>query len=92
MEALSEAAEYPTVEPSLEERFLADERKRAVNAALERLSEEMRTVVHLVYFEELSADEAAKVMKKSRKQIYNLLYRAKDALRAILGEEGKQLL
>ena len=60
--------------------------------ALEQLGEEMRLVVHLVYFEELSAEEAGKVLKKNRKQVYNLLYRAKSALRAILVEEGEQLL
>ncbi len=89
---LSEAAELPSAEPSLEEQILADERKRAVNRALSQLNEEMRLVIHLVYFEELSADEAAKVLKKNRKQVYNLLYRAKNALRTILGEEGEHIL
>ena len=89
---LSEAEQVPSAEPSLEELILADARKRAVNEALAQLSEEMRLAVHLVYFEDLSADEAAKVLKKNRKQVYNLLYRAKAALRTILGEEGEQLL
>ena len=92
MVELSEAAQVASGEPSLEEMVLADERKRAVNEALERLSEEQRVVVHLVYFEELSCDEAARVMKKSRKQIYNLLYRVKNELRTILGEEGEHIL
>lgn len=90
--ALTEAKQIPAGEPALEELLLADARKRAVNQALGQLSEELRLAVHLVYFEELSADEAAKVLKKNRKQVYNLLYRAKCALRAILGEEGEQLL
>ena len=84
----AEAAEGPP----LEELILADQRKRAVHAALAQLSDELRIAVHLVYFEQLSCDEAAKVMKKNRKQVYNLLYRAKNALRAILGEEGELLL
>ena len=82
-----EAAEYDF----LEETILADERKRAVNTALEKLPENMRIAVHLIYFEELSYEEAAKVMKKNRKQVDNLLYRAKTALRTIL-DEGEQLL
>ena len=77
---------------SLEEIVLADQRKRAVHAAIGQLSEELRIAVHLVYFEQLSCDDAAKVMKKNRKQVYNLLYRAKNALRTILGEEGELLL
>ena len=89
MAELSEAEQSVSGEPSPEELFLADERKRAVNRALAQLSADMQAVIHLVYFDELTPDEAAKVLKKSRKQVYNLLYRGKNALRAILGEEGE---
>ena len=89
---LSEAAEQAHQGLSLEEQLLADERKRAVYRALESLDADMRLAVHLVYFEEMSADEAAKVLKKNRKQVYNLLYRGKNALRTILGEEGELFL
>ncbi len=75
---------------SLEETLLTDARKRAVNAALEKLPEEMRVAVHLVYFEDMTYEEAAKVMKKNRKQVDNLLYRAKKELRIILGKDGEQ--
>ena len=92
MVELSEAVEIPSCGPSLEELVLADQRKLAVNRAMAQLSDELRDVVYLVYFEQLSCDEAAKVMKKNRKQVYNLLYRAKNALRAILGEEGELLI
>lgn len=86
---LSEAEALPDGQPPLEELVLADQRKRAVNTALQRLQPEQRLAVHLVYFEELSCEEAARVMRKNRKQVYNLLYRAKNALRIILGEEGE---
>lgn len=82
---LSEA-EQVSVFPSMEELLLKDEEKRAVNHALEQLNEEMRIVVHLVYFEELRCDEVARIMKKNTKQVYNLLYRAKNTLRCILEE------
>ena len=75
-----------------EEAFLADERKRSVNAALSRLPDEMRIAVHLVYFEEMSYEEAARIMKKNRKQVDNLLYRAKKELRILLGKDGEWLL
>ena len=77
---------------TLEELVLADERKRALRTAVAKLSEDMRVVIHLIYFEEMTYEEAAKVMKKNRKQIDNLLYRAKKELRIILGEDGKLLL
>lgn len=84
---LSEA-EGVSDEQSLEETVLADEHKRTVNAALAKLPEDMRVAVHLIYFEEMTYEEAAKVMKKNRKQVDNLLYRAKKELRIILGEDG----
>lgn len=76
---------------SLEKSFLQDQRARELNAAIRNLPEQMQIAIHLVYFEGLSYDEAAKVMKKSRKQIDNLLYRAKSALRSILGKECEPL-
>ena len=79
-------------EKALEEFVLADERKRVVNTAIAKLPEDMRVVIHLVYFEEMTYDEAAKVMRKNRKQVDNLLYRAKKELRIILGEDGELLL
>ena len=85
-------AEAMAEEDELEQRALASERKRKVNAALAKLPEDMRMVVHLIFFEELSYEETAKVMKKNRKQVDNLLYRAKKELRVILGEVGAELL
>ena len=76
----------------LEEMVLISDRKRQVNAAIAKLPEDMRVVVHLVYFEGMTYEEAARVMKKNRKQVDNLLYRAKKELRIILGEDGELLL
>ena len=89
---LSQAGELPDDSKTLEEMVLADERKRAVNAAMAKLPADMAVAVHLVYFEEMTYDQAAKVMKKTGKQVDNLLYRAKKELRIILGEDGEQLL
>ena len=89
---LSQVQEIADECAQLEEIVLADQRKRAVNSALSKLPEEMRVAVHLIYFEDMTYEEAAKVMKKSRKQVDNLLYRAKKELRIILGKDGEQLL
>ena len=88
---LSEVTEVSSEEKTLEEQVLAEERKRIVNAAIAGLPEDMRVVIHLIYFEEMTYEEAAKVMKKNRKQVDNLLYRAKKELRALLGEDGELL-
>ena len=78
-------------ETELEELILFDQRKKALNAALARLKPDMQQAVHLVYFEELSYQETAAVMKKTVKQVDNLLYRAKAALREMLGKEWSDL-
>ena len=51
------------------------------------LAVDMREPVRLVYFEDMSHAEAAAVMKKNRKQVDNLIYRAKKELSVILGKE-----
>ena len=90
--------EYENVESELiykdniEDKILVDELKRVVNDALNKIPEEMQEVIHLIFFEELSYAETAKIMKKNKKQIDNLLYRAKKELRAIIGKEGELLL
>ena len=89
---LSEAHAVADEAAALEEIVLADDRKRQVNAAIAKLPEDMRVLVHLIYFEEMTYEEAAMVMKKNRKQVDNLLYRAKKELRIILGKDGELLL
>ena len=89
---ITEADTAMSEQETLEETVLSDERKRIVNSAICSLSEDMRVVIHLIYFEGMSYDEAAKVMKKNRKQVDNLLYRAKKELFIILGKDGERLL
>lgn len=76
--------EYASFEREIEK----NEQKAMVNAALSALKEDYRAALHLVYFEELSYADAAKVMKKSTKQVENLLYRARIALKTELEKEG----
>lgn len=87
-----ENAENTVENQALEDAVFSDERKRVLNEALAKLTDDMRIAVHLVYFEDLTYEEAAKVMNKSRKQVDNLLYRAKAELRIILGKDGELLL
>ena len=89
---LSEAHALSDESAVLEEMVLSSERKRLIHAAIARLPEDMRVAVHLIYFEEMTYEEAAKVMKKNRKQVDNLLYRARKELRIILGKYDELLL
>ncbi len=87
-EELEKAGDIADGERTLEEKFLIDERSRALHYAISKLPLDMQSAVHLVYFENMTYDETAKIMKKKRKQIDNLLYRAKKELRIILEEGG----
>lgn len=81
---LSQAESVPGED--MEDALFGHQQKQAVHAALKQLPENLREAVYLVYFAGMSYDEAAKIMKKTRKQVDNLLYRSKKALRVILGE------
>lgn len=69
----------------VERAFFERERRRELYDAMDGLNADYRQVIWLTYFEGLSNSEAAKVMKKSRRQTENLIYRAKKALKERLG-------
>lgn len=68
--------------------FYRGEDAKTVRECMDRLNGDYRTVLYLVYFEEVDGDGAAKIMGKSKKQLANLLYRAKQALKTELEKEG----
>ena len=84
-----ELKETDAVTNDPEQRLLDSEEKRALHTALAALPLDMWSAVHPVYFEDMSYEEAARVMKKTRKQIDNLLYRAKATLKIKLKEGDK---
>ena len=73
---------------SLEETVLLRDRSRMLHEAIAKLPKEQQIAVHLVYFEDRSYADTARIMKKSVKQVDNLLYRAKLTLKDIIGEGG----
>ncbi len=74
--------------PDGEQLALERERDRTVYACLGRIAPQYRDVLYLVYFEGFKPEELERTLKKSRKQIYNLLARAKAALKEKLIKEG----
>ncbi len=76
-----------TDEIALEERICRSERRRELLRALDALPAQYREVLYLLYFEELNINEAAKVMKKTKKQIENLSYRGRQTLKEKLGKD-----
>lgn len=75
-------------ERDIEQDYLREEQKISLHRAMESLNSDYRQVLYLTFFEGMSNSEAADVMKKSNRQIENLLYRAKIALRSKLEKEG----
>jgi RNA polymerase sigma-70 factor (ECF subfamily) len=68
--------------------ILQDERKRVLYDALGSLSPDYRQVLILLYFEDMSYEEAGRVMRKTRRQMYNLAERGKKALKENLEKMG----
>ena len=85
------AEEYPAGVSSGEDpesAYIKRERDRALHAAVARLTPDYRQALTLSYFEELDNGQIAEVMKKNKRQVENLLYRAKAALKTELEKEG----
>ena len=62
--------------------------REILNALIKELTERQKTVLNLVYFEEMSYRDAAEILKKSERQITNYVYRGKKSLKEILNREG----
>ena len=84
-EPLEQAEE--TADPP-EMNILREEEKLRLYEALSQLREEYRQILILLYFEDVSCEEAGRVMEKNRKQIYNLADRARAALKKELERMG----
>ena len=75
-------------ECNLEETCLREERKIIVHRALSKINADYGKALYLKYFEDLNNEQIAIVLKKSRRQIENMLYQAKKSLKSELDKEG----
>ena len=80
----SDAAE----EDALESSVVRSEQQEELRACLKKIKKDYSDVLYLIYFEEMSYQEAGLVLKKNNKQIKNLVFRAKQALRETMIKEG----
>ncbi len=74
-----------------ENSLVQTEEKKELLSAISELGEKYRETLYLHYFEEMSIEDIAKTMRKSRKQIYNLLARAKKILSGKLEKGGERI-
>ncbi len=87
-DSIDDWGDYLTEESKLEEEYLIKEQKIALHKAMRKLNDEYFQVLYLIYFVDFSNTEAAVIMKKNKRQIENLIYRAKQTLKSELIKEG----
>lgn len=68
--------------------LLREEEKRRLYQALETLPEQYRQALYLLHFEQMSRDDASRVMHVTKRQFYNLSERGCAALREALERMG----
>ena len=71
----------------IDEQIGNTEEKWQLTAALRSLTPQYRQVLQLSFFEELPISQICKILGKNKKQVYNLLARAKTALAEIIQKE-----
>lgn len=86
--SLDELSLEPEAEMPVDDAVQSAERARLLRACMEQLNADYREALFLVYFEGLSHAEAAAVMKKRERQVSDLVYRGKLALKKRLEQEG----
>ena len=75
-------------EAGLEQSYLQEEQRIMLHRAMGKLKSEYQQVLYLSFFEDFDNAQIAVVMKKSKRQIENLMYRAKMSLKSELDKEG----
>ena len=86
IDELADVSELTADPPELD--ILKEERNQQLFDALRELKAEYRQVLILLYFEEMSHEEAGKVMGKTKRQTYHLAERGRSALRERLERMG----
>lgn len=74
----------------VEKQYLQTQQNIELHKAMKELNSEYFQVLYLMYFENLNTDGIAKIMHKSKRQIGDLLYRAKKSLKSKLEKAGFQ--
>ena len=75
-------------ENDIESEYIQSELHSELHRALRTLKPEYAQVLYLMYFEQFDTENIAKVMHKTKKQIGDLVYRAKQALKTKLEKGG----
>lgn len=80
--------EEPKSKMLVEEIITTAEKHRILHLCMGQLNPVYQEALYLIYFEDMSYREAGAVMRKSIKQITNIVYRGKQTLKKLLEKEG----
>ena len=69
--------------------IIRKEEREHLHRALRTIKKEYREALALVYFEDMTYEEAGRVMGKNNKQVENLIYRGKKSLARALEDMSK---
>ena len=86
--SIEDCPEISDDEQELERSYIRREERILLHRALKHLKPEYRQLLHLLYFENFSQKEAARILKKTTHSVETLAYRARKALKTKLLEEG----
>lgn len=85
---LEDLDNYLAEETDVENEYLKKEQKIILHNAMKKLKSEYFQILYLIYFEDFTNSDAGIIMKKNKRQIENLVYRAKQALKSELEKEN----
>ena len=83
---LEDHSSAPLIDPEAE--VALSDKNKLLYDCMQQLRDEYRWVLNLIYLEGFSIAEAGAILHKNRKQVYNLLARAKSSLKEILLKAG----
>lgn len=78
----------PDQDNNIEDIFLNNEQNKELYYAMYKLEPEVRNVLYLIYFEDMSYEDVAKVTGKTRRQIYGFAKHCREKLKKILEGGG----
>ena len=85
--SLDEQIQIPDVTDT-EKEFLKGEQNVELYKAMKRLNPDYYQVLYLMYFEKLDTSDIAKIMHKAKRQVSDLIFRARKSLKNELERKG----
>jgi RNA polymerase sigma-70 factor (ECF subfamily) len=71
----------------IDEDVCEKEEKEKLCKAISKLKKEYRLIIYLRYYDDFTIEEIAKIVKKNKKYVYNVINRAKNELKVLLKED-----